>query len=154
MKEKTMKNFIGLAIVAAAVTVSGCVGSSSAEGPEIVTGEKEINLNGNSTSQLEVWVSNGFKDRPASFTVNVSSPEIVDVEDSSGEEVSTLDMGQAASGSTTVKKVVIIRGNPDVLGSLNSGTDQIQFRTMAETTGNLTEEERTAMKNVTVTVQR
>lgn len=149
-----MKDFYLLALVAAVVTVSGCVGGSQEAGPEVVTGQDELNLEGNSSSQLEVWVRNGFEERSASFTVNVSSPEIVDVMDSTGEEVSTLEMGEAASGSTTVKKVVVIQGNPDVLGSLNSGTDQITFETVAETTGNLTREERTDEKNVTVTVRR
>jgi len=62
-------------------------------------------------------------------------------------------MGQAAAGSSTVKKVIIVQGNPKALGSLNSGTDQLELKVSANTSANLTEEEKFNEKNLTVTVE-
>lgn len=79
---------------------------------------------------------------------------MANIKDSTGQSVSELDMGQAAAGSSTVKKVIIVQGNPQALGSLNSGTDQLSLNVKADTSANLTEEQKFSEKNLTVTVQR
>jgi hypothetical protein len=148
-----MNKLAGLLLVAVAITVSGCTGSQ-ASGPEIQT-KDSFTIQGNSSKQFEIQVKNTFKERSASFTVNVTAPEIVDVHDlGSGEPVSSLEMGEATAGSKTVKRVIEVKGNPDRLGSLNSGTDQIELTASAQASGNISEAERFSRKNVTVTVGR
>jgi len=145
-----MKKAAGFLLLFTAVIVSGCTGSDNS--PGIITGEDEISIQGNSTEQLEVQVKNNFEETPASFQLNITSPELVEVMNSEGEPQTSFDMGEASSGSETVKKVLVVRGNPEELGSLNSGTDQINLKAVAETSQNISEAERTVSKNVTVTV--
>ena len=146
-----MKKLAGAVLLAAIVAVSGCTGNPN---PEIQTGKEEISIQGNSTAQLEVQVKNNYEEKAASFLLNTTSPEIVDVLNSESESQESFNMGEASSGSKTVKKVLVLRGNPGNLGSLNSGTDQLTLNVTAETSGNLTEVEKTASKNVTVTVEK
>ncbi len=146
-----MKKLAGAILLAAAIAASGCTGTQN---PEIQTGKDEISIQGNETAQLEVQNKNIYKEKAASFQLNATAPEIVDVLNSESEQQESFNMGEASSGSKTVKKVLLVRGNPGKLGSLNSGTDKIQLDVMAETSGNLTEAEKTASKNVTVTVEK
>ncbi|EGQ43729.1 MAG: hypothetical protein J07AB43_06060 [Candidatus Nanosalina sp. J07AB43] len=139
--------------VALAVLASGCVGSSVSS-PEINTGTEEIEITGNSSKQVEIWIENTYAQQAASFQLNITKPEVAAVKDSTGQNISELDMGQAAAGSSTVKKVIIIQGNPEALGSLNSGTDQLNLKVTADTSANLTEKQRFSERNLTVTVKK
>ncbi len=136
-----------------AVVASGCV-SSSVNKPEINTGTEEIEVTGNNSKQVEIWIENTYSQQAASFHLNITEPEVAEVKDSTGQSISELDMGQAAAGSSTVKKVIIVQGNPQALGSLNSGTDQLSLNVTADTSANLTEEQKFNEKNLTLTVQR
>lgn len=145
-----MKKATGFLLLFAAVIVSGCTAGDNS--PEIITGDEELSIQGNSTEQFEVQVKNNFEEIPASFQLNITSPELIEVMNSENELQTSFDMGEASSGSKTVKKVLIVKGNPEELGSLNSGTDQITLQALAETSQNISESERTSSKNVTVTV--
>lgn len=145
-----MKKAAGFLLLFTAVIVSGCTAGDNS--PEIITGDDELSIQGNSTEQLEVQVKNNFEEIPASFQLNITSPKLVEVMNSENEPQTSFDMGEAVSGSKTVKKVLVVRGNPGELGSLNSGTDKITLKAIAETSENISESERTASKNVTVTV--
>jgi phosphopantothenoylcysteine synthetase/decarboxylase len=147
-----MKKLAGLLLLAAAITASGCTGSVS--DPEILVKDK-LTIEGNSSQQVEIQVKNTYEEKSASFDVNITAPAIADVVDpENAEKVTKLDMGEATAGSKTVKKVVEVRANPEELGSLNSGTDQIRLLAIAEASGNLSEEQKFSRKNITVTVNR
>ena len=136
-----------------AVLCSGCI-STSQDKPQIATDKDSIQLEGNSSKQIEIWVKNTYNKRAASFKINITQPEIAVVRDSTKQKTSMLDMGQAASGSNTIKKVINIKSKPNSLGNLNSATDHIKLNLRAETQANLTEEQTKSTKNLTVKVQK
>lgn len=137
-------------ILILAFIASGCTGDSS---PDIVTGKDKIEIQGNTTEQLEVQIKNNYEE-PASFRLNITSPAIIDVMNSESEVQESFDMGEAASDSSTVKKVLLIQGNPEELGSLDSATDTLRLDTYGDISANISEAERTASRNLSVTLEK
>ncbi|MFB6116830.1 MAG: hypothetical protein ABEK10_04960 [Candidatus Nanosalina sp.] len=147
-----MKKFLVLILVSATVAVSGC--TDRATGPKISSPDS-VKIEGNTTENIEIQVKNTFKDKTASFRVNITSPAIVTPRDpGTRRKISSLEMGEAMAGRKTVKKVLSLEGNPEKLGSLETGTDQLILTAVAQVSGNLTRERRISRKNITVTVKK
>lgn len=114
------ENLFVVFLISLVAIASGC--SQQEASPEIGADVSQVSLTGNESRALDIWIKNNYND-PASFSLSISSSELVDVRlAETGNNVGTVNLGTAEAHDSTERKTLLLTANTESLGNSTTET--------------------------------